>query len=181
MRRPGQRGFTFIEMMIVVALAASVWLGALQAFERSDSLVSDARIRARAEQQHRRGLRAISIYLRAVDINTLTGFNGAGQATQPSMNRVTGSDLRGRTFGPVETIRWVTYGRDVDGVANAGALWVDDGTTTELLVDKVPQNGFMLTLQGGNLVVNLTTYWRTKDGAALTVTGSTTVSLRNKE
>ena len=62
------RGFTFIELSFVIAMSITIWLVALVVFQSSNGLVQDARVRTRAEAQHRRDLQALTNFLREVDI-----------------------------------------------------------------------------------------------------------------
>ena len=179
--RTSTRGFTFIELVVVIFLMSAIWLAALTVFESSDSMVQDARVRLRAEAQHRRDLQALTNYLREADISTLAGFDLDGIAVEPSIARVTGADLWDRTYGPTETLRWVAYEQAVDGLGNGGEIQAVTAGGSEVLCDRVLQNGFNIEQQGRNLVLNLTTYYRTDRGRVTTVTGSTVVALRNVE
>jgi hypothetical protein len=178
-RRASQHGYTFVEIAVVAAIMAIGFAAFGQVFGSSDGLVDGSRSHLRAHEDLRRNLEAVANALRGADIDTLGGFDPDGRATVPTFQRVTGADALGRTYDPVEELRWEGVDRKVNGIESPGrVVRIQDGVET-LVADRVPKDGFAVTLEGNTLVVQLSTYASTADRRIVTVTGSTAISLRN--
>lgn len=181
-RMRAQGGFSLLEMLLAVAAAAIVLGGAIEALGGADGMVRDGRARLRAQAEHRRNLVSLTNRLRQADLRQLGGFGADGTSIAPVIRRVRGADLEGRTFATEETIRWLPSDRPVDGVRSPGALYaVTDAGGQSLVADRVPAGGFVCRQEGAVLVVDLRTFYRTREGRTLFESGSAVVQLRNQE
>jgi prepilin-type N-terminal cleavage/methylation domain-containing protein len=177
--RRTQAGFTLIEVGVVMLILGGAFAVFANVFTSSENLAEDSRAMLRAHEDLRRNLEAVANVVRGVDIDTLGGIDAQGVSKQPTFQRVTGADMIGRTYDAVETIYWVAATQGVDGIANPGrVVHVKSGVTT-LLADRVPKDGFWVTLDGTTLVIHLTTYASTSARRTATVSGKTAVSFRN--
>jgi type II secretory pathway pseudopilin PulG len=171
-----QRGFTILEIAITVSLVSLSLATIGGVFKRSSELANDSRAQLRVHEEHRRNLEAIANVLRAADLDTLTGFTG-GVATNPHFECVTGAGQTLTTSG-VEELKWEVT-TPSDGVTNAGKVVRIVGGVKTTVADRVPQNGFQVRQEGGNLVIRLTTFYMTSQGRTVFLTGETAVFLRN--
>jgi hypothetical protein len=146
------------------------------------SLASESRVQARAHEELRRNLDALSNALRGASYDSLGGFDKDGVATAPVFQRASGYDTTGVTLDSAQTLQWrsTSTRESVEGVSAPGELvLVQDGVTTTL-AKSVPAGGFEATLVGNRLKVRLTTYCTGgSTGCTASVSGETTVSLRN--
>lgn len=176
------RGFTFVEVMVVLSISAGMFSFALGGFNSSYGLVRDTRVKTRAESELRRNLTRLSNVIRAADINSLSGFDKDGVSTTSiSFGRVLGADLLGRVLGPSETLEWVADAASVDGVQAPGAIYLNVGGKRELVARNVARQGFRFVQQGSTVLVELSTYYRSRDGVTDVASGVAAVSLRNRE
>jgi prepilin-type N-terminal cleavage/methylation domain-containing protein len=177
--RRTQAGFTFFEVAVVMAILGAALAVFGNVFSTSEALAEESRATLRAHEDLRRNLEAVANVVRGADIDTLGGIDAQGTSTQPTFQRVTGADMIGRTYDAVETISWVPHTQGIDGITNPGrVVHVKSGVTT-LLADRVPKDGFWVTLDGTTLVIHLTTYSSTSARRTATVSGKTAVSFRN--
>ena len=176
--RRTQAGFTFFEIALVMVILGSAFAVFANVFTSSEGLAEESRAMLRAHEDLRRNLEAVANVVRGVDIATLGGLDGDGASTAPTFQRVTGADMIGRTYDAVETIYWVASPA-VDGIAFPGRVVHEKSGTVTLLADRVPKDGFRVTLDGTTLVIHLTTYASTSARRTATVSGKTAVSFRN--
>jgi hypothetical protein len=134
---------------------------------------------SRANEEEQRSLAALANLLRGAAAGTLTGFDGAGVATAPSFQTVTGEDAGGRILGPVQSLAWRAVANGSDDVKNPGEVALDVGGVTIPFAPRVPKGGFVVTQTGSTLRVTLTTYCTTSDRTTASVTGDVSISLRN--
>jgi prepilin-type N-terminal cleavage/methylation domain-containing protein len=177
--RRKQAGFTFLEIAVVMLILGSAFAAFATVFQSSEGLAEESRAALRAHEDLRRNLEAVANVVRGVDIDTLGGLDADGSSTRPTFQRVTGADMLGRTYDATETIFWVALAQPVDGIANAGQVVHEKAGVRTLLADRVPNNGFRVTLDGTTLVIHLTTYSSTSARRTATVSGQTAVSFRN--
>lgn len=179
MSRPRAAGFTLYEVVIVLGLTAVLLSSITPLFTSNSNLAEDTRAHQRAEAAHRRNLVALAHILRAVDLQTLDGFDANGISTNPHFSRVTGADLDDLLYTGNEELLWIESPIAVDGVTRPGAVYLVQGGNRTLVADRVPSGGFRLRQEGQNLVIELTTYWATSAGRLVTEHGETVVSVRN--
>jgi len=89
-------------------------------FGSNSDLAADTRAQLRAEAAHRQNMAALARVLRGVDIQSLTGFDPKGIATQPAFGRVTGASLDELTYVGDERLAWMPATIGVDGVTKPG-------------------------------------------------------------
>lgn len=178
-RTPSSAGFTIYELVIAVGMAAVGLMAVTSSLATNADMVDDARARQRAEAAHRRNITAIARVLREVDIQTLGGFDGSGNATTPSFSRVTGADLDDLTYVGEESLEWSPSPLAVDGVKEPGAVYLVRGEQRTLVADRVPSGGFRLVREGQNLVIHMTTYYVTSTSHLAYRTSHSVVSVRN--
>ena len=142
-------------------------------------LVADTRAHQRAESAHRRNMAALGRVLRGVDIQSLSGFDMSGIATQPSFARVTGASLEDLTTIGDESLLWMPSTLGVDGVNKPGAVYLLRDGKRYLVADRVPAGNFHVRQEGQNLVIHLTTYFATSQSRVVTKTSESVVSVRN--
>ena len=197
-----QAGFTFLEMMIAIAVGTIVMWIMTSVVATTGELNKESRIQTRAHAEHRRNLESLSTIIREIDNRTLTEANGfdlvTGVATAPSFQRVSGI---GQVVSHRETenLVWRPSPRPVDGVANPGAVWLVSPSGERMVADRVPQDGFALRRQivplegpvdpkdpphpeehfGSLLTIRLTTYYSIGTDDVTSVTSETGVVLRN--
>lgn len=173
-----QSGWTIWETTIAMSLVALAMLAFGSVFSSSETLVRDTRAKHRAEESLRRSLEALANVVRDADQGTLDGFDAQGVSANPYFARVTGVDAIGKTYGPLEELRWSAAVQPVEGVASPGRiLHVRNGLTT-LVADNVPSDGFSVRREGKSLVVAVKTYY-VVDGHLELAEGTTAVALRN--
>ena len=174
-----QAGFTFFELMIAATVLISV-LGVMASLLVStDELSKTGHLNTRATAEHRRNLASLSRVIRTADIESLTGFDYEGRATEPVFQRVTGVDLVERTLSNPERIEWRANPSPVDGVEKPGALWLVSDTGTRLIADRIPADSFEMRQEGGVIAIRLTTYYAVDAMRVTQVTSETAVTLRN--
>ncbi len=186
-----QRGFTALEVMIVIIILATGMLGLGKAMRTAYGLAGDSQLMTQAHAEHRKNFEIIANVLRQADVNTLDGFVESGPpgeevmtCANPRFDRVVGSNADGRVWGDTEELRWENA-PSVNGVAQPGKLMLyrlaADGT--ELAKRKIgrniPSGGFLLRQEGRTLVIKLTTYYVMPGREPHFVHSETAVSLRN--
>lgn len=178
-RTRAQAGFTFVEVAIAIVIFSIVMWAMTSMLGTTSELSKTSHIQTRAMAEHRRNLESLSSVLRTADIRSLSGFDVDGRATEPTFNRVTGVDRVDLTLADPERIAWRPSPAPVNGVANAGALWLVTDTDARVVADRVPQGGFELRQEGAVLAIRLTTYYATDSLRTTSITSETAVTLRN--
>lgn len=174
-----QSGFTLIELAIA-SLVISLILGAMSTLLASTTELSKTgHINTRAVAEHRRNLESLSSVLRTVDIRSLGGFDGEGRARTPTFSRVTGVDMVDVTVADPEHIVWRSKPTPVEGVWNAGALWLVSDSEERIVADRVPAGQFEVRQEGAVLAIRLTTYYAVDNRHVTSITSETAVKLRN--
>jgi prepilin-type N-terminal cleavage/methylation domain-containing protein len=173
------RGFSMLEIIVVISLIALILASIGPLFASNTSMVEDSRAHQRAEAAHRRNIAALTRLLRGIDIQTLDGFSAEGIATTPSFSRVTGADLDDLTYTGNEQLRWIASPIGVDGVRFPGAVYLERDGKRYLIADRVPAGGFGVRQEGQNLVIQLSTYWATSASRVVTRRTESVVSIRN--
>ena len=174
-----QAGFTFFEVIVVTSLVGLLLAVLTPVFTSNTNLVEDTVANKRAEAAHRRNMTALGGVLRAVDIQTLSGFNSSGVATAPTFSRVTGASTGALTYTGSEQLLWVESPIPVRGIDRPGAVYLERAGQRILVADRVPAGGFEIQQEGQSLVVKLTTYWATNAGRTVTTSSQSVVSIRN--
>jgi prepilin-type N-terminal cleavage/methylation domain-containing protein len=175
---PRQRGFTMIEMMIVVSLLGLSLATITGVFKTSSNLASDSRATLRVHEEHRRNLECIATKLRAGKLDTFTNFVG-GSSTNPFFECVVGVDQDGLLTAGPEELLWAQAPQPVDNVGIVGTVRHKCATGSTLVADRVPKDGFSVRMDGDNVIVRLTTYYTTSEGKTALLTGETAVFVRN--
>ena len=176
--RHRQAGYTAIEMMIGLLILPFL-VGAIgRAFGSSNEHIQESRVVLRAHEDLRRNLEAIANVVRDADIDTLANFT-SGTATQPQFQRVIGADHLGRLYAGAEELRWMPVAGPVNGVAQPGVVVHSRGGVDRIVAVRVPQGGFLVRLEGNNLVILLTNYYSTSAAHVTSISGQTAVALRN--
>jgi prepilin-type N-terminal cleavage/methylation domain-containing protein len=179
MSRPrAQRGFTFLETMVVVAVGALLFGLLGQALSGSANLSSVSRASLLAEDDAQRSVEAIASTLRGASWESLTGFDGNDVATTPGFRRVVGSDASGQVLDQEETLRW-RAGRAADGIQSPGEVVLERGGVAAVVAPRVPGGGFRVERTGTTLKVVLTTYASTSQRVVTHATAEALVALRN--
>lgn len=179
MRAPlRSRGFTMVEMMVVVSLLGLSLATISGVFKSSSNLAADSRATLRVHEEHRRNLEALATVLRPAELASFTNFVD-GKSTNPQFMRVVGLGKDGLMTGGPEELVWVQGPLPVDGVGIAGFVRHKTATTSTIVCDRVPKDGFSVRLDGDNLIVRLTTYYTTSEGRTATLVGETAVFVRN--
>ena len=142
--RERDAGFTFIEIAISLSILLSFLAVMSGLLTSTDELSKTSHIRTRAVAEHRRNLESLSSVLRTADIRTLKGFDTNGVASNPMFNRVTGVDIADLALAEEEEIVWRRSAQRVNGVVDAGALWLVSKADERILADRVPQGGFQV-------------------------------------
>ena len=172
-------GFTIFEVIIVISLLGLALSALTSLFSSNSDLAADTRAQLRAEAAHRQNMAALARVLRGVDIQSLTGFDPKGIATQPAFGRVTGASLDELTYVGDERLAWMPATIGVDGVTKPGAVYLLRDGRRFLVADRVPAGGFHVRQEGQNLVIHLTTYYATSQPRLVLKTSESVVSVRN--
>jgi prepilin-type N-terminal cleavage/methylation domain-containing protein len=175
---PRQRGFTMIEMMIVVSLLGLSMATITGVFRSSSNLAADSRATLRVHEEHRRNLECIATKLRAAKLDSFTNFV-AGSSTHPYFECVIGVDQDGLLTAGPEELLWAQAPQPVDNVGIVGTVRHQGATGSTLVADRVPKDGFSVRMDGDNVIVRLTTYYTTSEGKTALLTGETAVFVRN--
>ncbi len=187
-----QRGFTYLEVLIVMVIAGTALAGLGKSLTTAQDLSSETHLLGQAHAEHRRNFEAIGNALRSVDINTLTGFvdktvdgDVISVAANPTFARVIGTQDDARVYSDTEELRWESVPTVIDGIANPGQVSLvtlnNDGTVkSKVMIGKnVPSGGFLLRQEGRTLVIALTTYYVLPGREPYVVSSESAVSLRN--
>jgi type II secretory pathway pseudopilin PulG len=177
-RRTSQRGITIVEFILVVAIFALFSMVLTDVFMSSSSLVTSSRTEHRAQERLRRNMEAVSNVLRGAALDTLSGFNGAGEANTLQFARIDSVDGQGPIYLGSESLVWEPVAGSVDGVPAPGQIVHTLDGTRSVIATRVPQPGFTARLEEGALVIRMQTYYSSQ-GRAVFATGSTAVALRN--
>lgn len=173
-----QHGFTMFETLVVLAVGGLLYLLLGENLVSSSKLSSTSRAVLQANDDARRSLDAIAGVLRGASWESLNGFDQADVATEPSFQRVLGSNAQGYLLDAVETLRWrATAG--ADGVAEAGEVVLEKDGKSTLVAPRVPRGGFRVERTGTTLKIVLTTYASTSQRVVTQRTAETLVALRN--
>jgi len=178
-RRTSQRGFTFFETMVVLAVGGLLFGLLGQALTGSSRLSSASRATLRSDDDAHRSAEAIANALRGASWETLTGFDESDVATEPTFRRVLGSDSSGYVLDEVETLQWRSSQRGVDGIQSPGEVVLEKNGVTTVVAPRVPSGGFRVLRTGTTLKVVLTTYASTSQRVVSHTTAEALVALRN--
>lgn len=175
-----ERGFTLFEVVVTVALAGAATGTSLSLLASSDELASDSRLRMRASSHYREAHAAVGRILQNVDIDTLSGFDGSGEATAPVFQQVTGFDGGDVTHDTQSTLKWVLRLPVVPGVGEVGNIVLEpDGQPQAIVATQVLKDSFSVRQEGRNLVIGLKIYYGADGDDRIVLEGETVVSLRN--
>lgn len=175
---PPQHGYTLIEMLIVVAIAAIGLTAAVTLFGSADSMIHQSHAHLRAAARHRANLAALAGVLRSAEGSTLEGFGG-GVATTPAFDTIVGYENGARLRGGTTKLEWRPASTPVDDVDYPGHVHLVDSFGDRVIAEDVPLNGFLVRQEGRTLVVQLTTYYATSTRKVAHMTSETSVSMRN--
>jgi prepilin-type N-terminal cleavage/methylation domain-containing protein len=173
-----QAGYTFLEMMVVVAAASLLYLLFVETLSSSSSLARTSRADLQANDDARRSLDVLANTLRGAAWTSLDGFDADDVATQPSFQRVAGSDANGAVLDVVETLRWRATA-SVDGIVGAGEVVLEKAGAVTVLAPRVPGGGFRVERSGNTLRIFLTTYASTSQRVVTQAAAEALVALRN--
>lgn len=174
-----QRGYTLLEVMLVVAIAPILVSAIMKAVMSSRELAEVSRAELHAHEELRRNLEAIADIVRDADIETLGGFDGNGVAVHPTFQCVIGADAEGRLYDGLSELFWSEVDVDVDGVSRPGEVIYRKGGIDKVVAEQVPLGGFSVRLEGGTLVIRGQAYYATSERRIAQVSGETAVALRN--
>jgi prepilin-type N-terminal cleavage/methylation domain-containing protein len=173
-----QRGFTFFETMVVVAVGGVLYLLLGESLSASSRLSSTSRAELQVNEDARRSLDTLAGLLRGASWESLDGFNEQDVALQPSFQRVVGSGPQGYVLDSVETLRWrPTPG--VDGIDYAGEVVHEKDGQSTVVAPRVPGGGFRIERTGTTLKIVLSTFASTSQRVVAQRTSETLVALRN--
>jgi Tfp pilus assembly protein PilW len=176
--RSSRSGFTLIETTIAAGLSLLIALGLGTVVTVANRLAERSRANTQASQEHRRGLEHIANALRSASWDTLTGFDGAGVATAPAFQTVTGSSGGNPTLSSTAQIQWQAT-PPVRGVTSPGEVVLTQDGVSIRLAERVPSGGFSVTELGAALQIHLETFAPLPNGEIARATGDTLVLIRN--
>src|SRR5262245_22128148 len=173
------RGFTLFETLLTIAIFSAIAAWFARVASTSAGLSADSAVMLRAQEEHRRNLRSLADAVRGAAYSSLSGFAADGTSTAPSF-AVVKSFVSGATVldTPMQW-SWRATTAPVNGVSKPGEIVCVQGAVTKRVATRVPFGGFKVILAGGTLKIQLTTYYATSQGKTVTLSGETTVSLRN--
>lgn len=176
--RTTPRGFSVLEISLVVGISALFLATFGEVLTTSDGLAQTSRITHRAQEELRMNLEAVANVLRSAELESLGNFGADGVATNPTFGRVVGVDAVGRLYDGSEELRWVATSEKVPGVAAPGqVIHYRDGVPT-VVGRRVPSGGFRVQIDAGILTIWMRTYYQAEHEVRM-VEGQTAVSLRN--
>jgi prepilin-type N-terminal cleavage/methylation domain-containing protein len=178
-RSRAARGYTFVEMAIVVAILGMVVTAFGRVFVTTSGLSAETRAKMRAHEENRRNLDWMANKLRSASWSSLTGFLADGTSTAPGYKCATGCNEAGIVLGNSESLWWRSTSGTVNGVASPGEMCVTCAGVTTVVAPRVPSGGFKITQQGNALKIQLTTYYSTSDRKVSTATSEAELFLRN--
>lgn len=173
-----QRGFTFFETMVVVAVGGVLYLLLGESLSSASKLSSTTRAELQVNDDARRSLDALAALLRGAAWETLDGFNELDIAVQPTFQRVIGSNAQGYVLDTLETLRWRST-TSADGIDYAGEVVHEKDGQSTVVAPRVPGGGFRVERTGTTLKITLTTYASTSQRVVTQRTSETLVALRN--
>src|SRR5262245_19544916 len=95
LRRTTQRGYTFVEAVVVTAIFLTSVAAFGRAFANSEGVAKQSRVSLRATEELRRNLDAVANCLRGASAASLTGFGAGSTSTAPCFRCATGADSSG--------------------------------------------------------------------------------------
>ena len=172
-RRRRQEGWTFWETILALNIAGLAAIAFFGIFSRMQDARFDAYANRGAREDLERDLEVLAGVLRDVDVTTLDGFDRQGLSSSFSFRRI---DAAGYP-GPREFLRWAPSPQGAPGIRVPGHIvHVTDGLES-VVADRVPAGAFLVSLDSGMLVVQLSTYSVYEDRTQL-ARGSTSILLR---
>jgi type II secretory pathway pseudopilin PulG len=177
--RNAEAGFSLLE--VSVAMVLTTWLAAvlMGTFQRSTGLANRSTTVLQANEEQRRNLEAIATAMRGAATASLSGFDVTGTATSPTFQNVTGIDDKGLILDVPSTISWRQTTAPVPGVAKPGELVLTRGAQQTVVARRVPFGGFKVVRLGLTLRIDMTTYFAGPNHTLQTVSGQTSLTLRN--
>ena len=188
MHRPIRRraGFTLLELVLSLAIAAAVLAAALSSMSTTTALSEAARTRLAASAHYQSCHAAISRELRNAAVDTLSEFDAALVSSTPKFQRVTGlaSGVE-PALGPVWQIRFQQDPVSVTGIPGMGPIPIgrivmeSPGEPTRVLAESVVKDSFEVRQEGPILIVRITTLSGSNPLRLRPITGESAVTLRN--
>lgn len=178
--RRSERGFSLLEMMIVVVVGAVCFLTIASLTKTTTALANQSQAHLSAEGRLREGLQQLCNVLRAVDLSTLGGFDeDTLTSSAPTFERIVGLTNGEALYSGAERIEWRTTTGSIPGVSQPGALWLVSPLGERQLARCVPYGGLVIRMDGDTLLVSLKVYHRAADGRVIDVAGETAITGRN--
>jgi len=177
--RHSEAGFSLVELAVAMGLATTLLAVLASVFTTSSDASHRSTTVLRLHEEHRRNLDSVANTLRGAVASTLGGFSIDGTATEPSFQRVTGVDEKGLVFGLVNRISWRPTTERVPGIERPGEVIVTEGGRSSIIARHVPAEGFRVARLGQTLRISITTYCSGPKHMLETISGQTSVTLRN--
>lgn len=174
-----ESGFSLVETMVASGLVLGLAMVIGSVFAATAGVCRQSKVVLQANEDQRRNLDALANLLRAAASDTFSGFSANGTSAAPSFQCVTGADAAGRTLDATQVVTWRANGDNVPGLTNPGELVVTKGGVATVIARRVPGDGFLVTLLGSTLKIELTTYAYGSDRRVATVSGEVAIALRN--
>jgi hypothetical protein len=171
--RRAQGGWTVWETILAINIAGLAAIAFFGVFMRMQDARWDAYANRAAREDLQRDLEVLGSVLRDADLSTLDGFDRRGLSSNFSFRRVGASGYP----GPREYLRWVPSPHDAPGIRVPGRIVHVHGNLESVVAERVPAGAFLVSLEEGMLVVQLSTYSVYEDRTQM-ARGSTSVLLR---
>ena len=180
-----QHGFTFLELVVSLAIGVMGIGASMGMLSVSDGLVSDSRRHLEATAEYREAHAAIAAELRNADVDTLTGFDADGIAYEPGFMHVTGIVSDAIVHSAKLQVRYVSYPKRIKGVFQLGDVEVGDlvltsgGSVERILVPMLLKDAFEVRQEGRSLIIRLAVLSGDNPQSMILKSGVTVVALRN--
>jgi type II secretory pathway pseudopilin PulG len=174
-----EAGFSLFELIVAMGLATTLAAVIVASFVTSHGLANRSTTVLQAHEDYRFNLEAVAGVMRDAVYSTLSNFDEDGTTAEPSFQRAVGIDENGLVLEDTSVISWRATAEKVAGVDQPGELVLTRGSEQTVLARRVPAGGFRVARLGRMLRIEMTTYRGGPDHMLETISGQTSLLVRN--